>query len=95
MIGLSENLKNLLKKDRLSAATIANRLNINKSTLHNWENGVVPKSLIALVKLAEHFEISLSSLVFENDSERVLHRSVIEGRYEITIKRIYSRRKNE
>lgn len=95
MIRLSENLKNLLKNDRASAATIANRLNINKSTLHNWENGIVPKSLIALVKLAEYFEISLADLVFEHEDEKILHHSVIEGRYEITIKRIYSRRKNE
>lgn len=94
-IRLSDNLKRLLKQERASAATIANRLNINKSTLHNWENGVIPKSLVALVKLAEYFEVSLSSLVFESDGERILHHSVIDGRYEITIKKIYPRGKHE
>ena len=44
------------------STSLANKLNINKSSLHGWINGVVPQSLIAIVKISSHFDISLDKL---------------------------------
>lgn len=61
-IYLDQSLKNLLAANNIRPTSLANKLNINKSSLHGWIHGVVPQSLFAIVKISSHFDISLDKL---------------------------------
>jgi transcriptional regulator with XRE-family HTH domain len=87
-IHLTENLNRLLEKDRRSLSSIAKELGINKSTIHNWQNGVLPQSLVALIKIAAYFEVPISDLIFEKNRTSILHQISVEERYEIIVRRI-------
>lgn len=87
-IRFTENFNKLLKQEKKSTASLAKELGINKSTLHNWKNGVLPQSLTALIKLARHFHIEISDLVFDKYKNQVLHQVSLEEKYEIVIRKI-------
>ncbi len=96
-INLDSNLKQLLEKKALSLHQLSVQTNINKSSLHNYINGVVPQGLILLVKLSTFFNMSLEELVFEQDFLLSKHHAhnrcqnetkIIEGKYEVIIKKI-------
>ena len=87
-INLTENLNRLLKRDRRSLASIAKELGINKSTLHNWQNGVTPQSLVSLVRLAAYFDVPVVELIFEKNRHQILHQISIEQNYEVIIRKI-------
>ncbi len=91
-IRLTENLNRLLKKERRSTSAIAKELGINKSTLHNWKNGVLPQSLIALIKVAKYFQLEIPDLIFEKNRHQVLHQVSLEEKYEIVIRKIESKK---
>ncbi len=63
------------------------KLNISKSSLHNYCNGVHPRNLETLKKIADFFEISLNELIFGEKIEVVGVNFVgdIEGEYMIKI----------
>ena len=92
-ITLSKNLEILLKQKSLSQTTIARKLSINKSTFHNYLNGIEPRSLITLLKIAKFFDVTLDQLVFGSplpiDTQQTKARHIDlsqEQRFEITIK---------
>ncbi len=58
-----------MKKKFLTTTTIAKEVGMNKSTLHNYCNGVIPRNIIAIKKLADFLEVSFSSLMFGDSSE--------------------------
>ena len=90
-IAISKNLNRLMKNKGLTISGTAKKVGMNKATLHNYCNGVVPRNLITLNKLAEFFGISLSELVFELDSRSTIHiEGGLEGHYELVINRIGS-----
>ncbi len=91
-IRLTENLNRLLKKERRSTSSIAKELGINKSTLHNWKNGVLPQSLIALIKVAKYFHMEIPELIFDKNKHQVLHQVSLEEKYEIVIRKIDSKK---
>lgn len=61
-IKFAESLNNLMSNQNIRLSTLARKLSVNKSTLHNWQNGVLPSNLVALVKLALYFDLSLDEL---------------------------------
>ena len=63
-LGLSKRLNDLMKEEQISQNALSTKLAINKSTIHNWLNGVLPQPLFALCKIAYFFEISLDELCF-------------------------------
>ncbi len=89
-IKLAENLKKIMKAKNLTITSTARKVGMNKSTLHNYCNGVIPRNLLTLKELADFLEIGLSDLIFESHSATFSVQSgeTIEGRYEITIKRV-------
>ena len=95
-VELDKNLQRLLDRHHLSQNKVARELKINKSTLHNYINGILPQGLLPLLKICAFFEVSLDELVFgsvtpeEIDSMQPFLR---EEKYEVVIKRIQRKRK--
>ncbi len=92
-ISLGANLKKLLVEKDISLHQLSRKTNINKSTLHNYLNGVHPQGLDALLKLTDFFQLSLEQLLFTEDELRALSPkkptlAFTEGHFEITIKKV-------
>lgn len=62
---LDVKLRGFLEKSHMRQSTLARHLSINKSTLHNWLNGCLPQSVLALSKVADFFGVTLDELCFE------------------------------
>lgn len=89
-IALDKNLRALIARRLVKPSNVARELGMTKQTLHNYLYGVIPKSLLSLVRLAQFFETSLDELVFEKplefktlpDGQNIPQRSM---KFEITI----------
>jgi transcriptional regulator with XRE-family HTH domain len=88
-ITLAENLKRLMKKRHLTISQAAAGIKMNKSTLHGYCNGVIPRNVLTLRRMAEFFEISLPELLYGSQSnpQNILQAFLLEGVYELTIRR--------
>ena len=88
-IKLADNLNKLMKKKKVSISQTAMAVEMNKSTLHNYCNGVVPRNILSLKKLADYFEVSFSELLYgpQVSQDSLLKATFLEGTYELTIKR--------
>ena len=71
-VQLKEVLNRELTNRRETIQSVAKKCRIPLSTLANWKNGMLPnaKNLHFLKALSEHFEISLSELLFNTKEER-------------------------
>ena len=89
-IKLAENLKRIMKARNLTITSIAREVGMHKSTLHNYCNGVIPRNLLKLKELADFLGVGLSDLIFDSPVSTISIPSEdgIEGKYEITIKRV-------
>lgn len=89
-IKLAENLKKLMASKNMTVTSVSRQIGMNKSTLHNYCNGVVPRNLLKIKELADLLNVSLTELIFglESGSKVLNLDDGIEGRFEITIKRI-------
>ncbi len=90
---LDENLKNLLKENNITLTHLANKTGLNKSTLHNYCNGVRPRCLLALVRISEFFDISLDELIFKEFSQIRINNSENFLCFEISIKPVQNQAK--
>ena len=61
----SEKLKYLRLKENLSQAQLAKKVGITRQALSKYELGISEPNLYTLVKLADYFNCSLDSLVFD------------------------------
>lgn len=66
---LNTNVKFLRKKLGMTQPTLAQKLNVGKSTLANFESGQINTSLEVLDKLHNIFNISLDDLVYKDLSQ--------------------------
>jgi len=89
-IRLSENLKKIMASKNLKVTVVARKVGMNKSTLHGYCNGVIPRNLRQLKLLADFLEISFSELIFGKSGGAFSIRAIdpLEGRYELTIKEL-------
>lgn len=89
-IKLAENLNRLMSSKKLTVTSAARKVGMNKSTLHNYCNGVIPRNLPKIKELADLLEVSLSELIFGNESEpaNINLSDGIEGKFEVTIRRV-------
>lgn len=89
-IKLAENLNRLMSSKKLTVTSAARKFGMNKSTLHNYCNGVIPRNLPKIKELADLLEVSLSELLFGHavETKNVNTSEEIEGKFEITIRRI-------
>lgn len=58
-----EKVFQLRKESRLSQEEVAERMNVSRQTISNWENGSAQPTLSKAVDLADLFEVSLDELV--------------------------------
>ena len=84
----AENLKKALSVRRITLTTAAKKSGMNKSTLHGYYNGVVPRNLLKIRDLADLLEIPFAELLFGNDPQESADSESFEGRYEVTVRKI-------
>ncbi len=66
---LNNNVKFLRKKFGMTQPYLAQKLNVGKSTLANFESGQINTSLEVLDKLHNIFDVSLDDLVYKDLSQ--------------------------
>lgn len=96
-IKLAENLKKLMASKNMTVTSASRRIGMNKSTLHNYCNGVVPRNLLKIKELADLLEVPLDELILGPGSEPqpMTLEEGVEGRFEITIKRVKMERRDK
>ncbi|MBE6770900.1 MAG: helix-turn-helix domain-containing protein [Ruminococcaceae bacterium] len=67
---LSDNIKNFRKEKGLSQEELAIRLNVVRQTVSKWEQNLSVPDSDMLVKLAEVFEVSVGTLLGEDNSKQ-------------------------
>ena len=90
---LADNLTRLIAQRKLSLHMISAKTGVNKSTLHNYLNGVTPQGIHSLLKLCDYFDVDLEDLLFSQNrisKGKVLdkERTSLGEKYEIIIKKI-------
>lgn len=87
---LAQNLHQQMMRNSLSISKLARIVGLNKSTLHNYCNGVVPSNIHSLKKIADLFGMTIDELIYGKNSA-IQDQHVIEGLpglYNIKIKRL-------
>lgn len=89
-IKLAENLRKIMAEKNIRVTTLANRVGMNKSTLHGYCNGAVPRHLLKIRQIADFLGVPFSELIFGKVNEVATAKSNegIEGRYEVVIRRL-------
>jgi len=62
-------LKKLAKNKKLSIAELSRQVQIPQQTLNNWLQGLEPKNLSQVKKVADYFNVTLDYLCFGEISE--------------------------
>ncbi len=65
----AKNLKDFIAKNNLSLKDLADQLEVPSSTVHGWINGVPPKSIKTLKKVALLMNCSIDELCFDEKSD--------------------------
>lgn len=60
---LSDKIKELRLSHGLTQVELAERLNVTKQCVSNWENSNIQPSVDMLVKIAKHFSVSTDYLL--------------------------------
>lgn len=63
---LNENIKRLRKQKRMTQEEAAEHLNVVRQTISKWEKGLSVPDSEMLIRIADMFEVSVSSLLGEN-----------------------------
>jgi transcriptional regulator with XRE-family HTH domain len=89
----SKNLNKYLESKNLSIKELADSLKVPSSTVHGWLNGVPPRSIFTLKKIALHLNCTIDELCFDEkridgfkDPDLVI--SLGQFSYRIVLKRI-------
>lgn len=91
-VRFKEIINQLMQREQLSLHAVAQATKVNKSSLHNYLNGVLPQGLPAMLKLSELFNVTLDELIFGVPIKKniSIQKSILqEEHYEITIKKIH------
>ncbi|MCR1952742.1 helix-turn-helix domain-containing protein [Clostridium sp. DSM 100503] len=75
LINFPEKLKRIRLSNDLTQSELANILHTTKQAISSYESGKSMPSLNALIRLSEHFNISLDSLVFDNNTNNLIRLS--------------------
>ncbi len=89
-IQLAENLNRKMGEMDLTVSAIASRIGMNKSTLHGYRNGTVPRNVVKLKELADLLGMSMVELIFGEQPKAfsVSPKVDVDGRFEIIIRRL-------
>lgn len=89
---LQRNLKKLLRSQEMSLKQLSDELNLSPSTVHGWLNGVEPKSLMEIKKVAAFFGITFDELCFaENQGNERIETDIVVTFGEVSYKLIFTR----
>ena len=69
---ISKKLQSYLETHRLSLSELAERLEVPTSTVHGWLNGVAPKNILTIKRIANLMNKSLDELCF-NETPKSRH----------------------
>jgi transcriptional regulator with XRE-family HTH domain len=92
----SENLKIHIQEHNLSLKELALKLDVPPSTVHGWLNGIPPKSILTIKKIADLFNCSIDKLCFDEDFakldlENLDHNGILnigKNRYKVLLEKI-------
>jgi len=84
----SQNVKTLILKKGLSVSQAALSIGMNKTTLHNYCNGVAPRNLESLRRLAKLLEVSVDHLLGEPEKSSAIKIETLTGDYIVSIRPI-------
>lgn len=93
-------LKTLIRQKASSVNELAREINVSPKTINDWLTGRTPRDLDAIRRCAQFFDVSVHHLLFgiedkKNLIEDLLERTEIHtGLYEISIRKVSSKRKN-
>jgi transcriptional regulator with XRE-family HTH domain len=88
---IAKNLEKYLKLDEITLNEFSKRVSISPSTIHGWLNGVPPKNLSDLKKVADYFNVTLDELCFgevKKGHETNIVISIGEDSYKILLKKM-------
>lgn len=71
-MGIAENIKRYRKRTGLTQEELAEKLDVARSTITQWETGWSSPRMSMLQRLSDVFGISPSALFEENDGQRML-----------------------
>lgn len=63
---LHMQLKNLLKKNDITVAQLSRATSVSNKTIYGWLDGLPPRNIKALKKVADHLDVSLDFLLFDD-----------------------------
>jgi transcriptional regulator with XRE-family HTH domain len=63
-MNMSENLRKVMELHKISQKTLALKSGIPASTIHGWLNGVPPKNIVEIKKVASLFSLTVDELCF-------------------------------
>ncbi len=91
-IMLSHTLPRLLKNKGLTFKKLAQLSNVSSSTLYEWKNGREPQNIHHLKTISNILKVSLHYLLYgKQDPYQIniekMNKNIIEGNYNITIKK--------
>jgi len=66
-VKIKEKLRVLLREYEISQTEFSSITQVNKSTIHGYLQGILPKGVISLIKIAQTFNLSLDELVYGNE----------------------------
>jgi transcriptional regulator with XRE-family HTH domain len=90
-MNISKNLEKHLKAADITLNEFSKRISISPSTIHGWLNGVPPKNLKDLKKVAEYFNVTLDELCFGEVKKRHdtnITITIGEDSYKILLKKV-------
>lgn len=86
------NIKTHLQNENLSLADFAKSLELPLSTIHGWLNGVTPKNIYDIKKVADSLGVTIEELCFNekiNVSKKTNVKVLIDDQaFELILKRI-------
>jgi len=73
---LSKNLEKFMQENHLSLIEFSQKLGEATSTVHGWLNGIPPKNVITIKKIANALGMTMDELCFEKNEKNVQAKSL-------------------
>ncbi|CAM3731334.1 helix-turn-helix transcriptional regulator [Erysipelothrix urinaevulpis] len=71
----SKNVYELRKKSGLTQEDLAERMEVSRQTISNWETGVAQPTLDKAIEISELFSVSIDELIGQQSKSKELHPS--------------------
>lgn len=70
MNAVNTSIKDLRKKKNMTQDELAEKLNVTRQAVSNWENGKTQPDVETLTRLAEAFDVSVERLIYGKEKPR-------------------------